>query len=98
MPSCKRLYVSAAILASCCFSKVAHGQELMFRSNAAHTGVFSAPGVPEFHKLKWKFVTRLVIVSSPIVSGGIGDSGDTAHQFYPLQPSEATVRRAHHTT
>ena len=41
----------------------------MFRSNAAHTGVFSAPGVPEFHKLKWKFRTKGVILSSPVVRG-----------------------------
>src|SRR5260221_3216950 len=84
MSAFSRLCALATILASCCFSNVAHGQELMFRSNAAHTGVFSASGAPEFHKLKWKFRTKGVILSSPVVSGGIVYNGNAAPNFYAL--------------
>ncbi len=91
MSAFSRLCALATILASCCFSNVAHGQELMFRSNAAHTGVFSASGAPEFHKLKWKFRTKGVILSSPVVSGGIVYIGSADHNFYALDLSTGSV-------
>ena len=91
MPAFSRLCALAAILASCSFSKVAHGQDVMFRSNATHTGVFSGPGVPEFHKLKWQFRSKGAILSSPVVSGGIVYIGSTDHNFYALDLSTGSV-------
>ena len=42
----------------------------MFRGNLAHTGVYDAPSVPKFQKLKWRFQTDARALSSPAISNG----------------------------
>jgi len=76
--------VLAAVLAACCSAKSAQAQDAMFRANTAHTGVFSGPGVPEFHKLTWKFHTMAPFLASPIVSGDTVYVGGGNHFFYAL--------------
>src|SRR5436309_14038881 len=56
----------------------------MFRGNLQHTGVYSAPGVPNFNRLKWKFHTQGRVVSSPVIARGILYVGSTDHNFYAL--------------
>ena len=41
----------------------------MFRGDLAHTGVYNAPGVPRFSRVKWKFQTGGQVISSPAVVG-----------------------------
>jgi len=64
----------------------------MFRSNPAHTGVFSAPGVAEFHKVKWQFHSNGPIYSSPIVSGDTVYVGSSDHNFYALDLATGNVK------
>ena len=75
------LLASAALFA---LAPPLRAQDALFRSNAAHTGVFSGPGVPEFRKLKWKFHTMAPFLASPIVSGDIVYVGGGNHLFYAL--------------
>jgi len=93
MPSCKRLCVFSAVLVAVCSVQSARAQvqESVFRSDAAHTGVFSAPGVSDFHKVKWQFHSKGAIVSSPVVSGGIVYVGSTDHNFYALDLATGKV-------
>ena len=84
MPAIRRVCVFAAVLAACWSAKSVQAQDATFRSNAAHTGVFSGPGVPEFHKLKWKFHTMAPFLTSPIVSGDTVYVGGGNHMFYAI--------------
>src|SRR5262249_32306094 len=59
-------------------------QDAFFRSNTTHTGVFGAPGVPEFHRLKWQFHSKAAILSSPTVSGDTVYVGSSDHKFYAI--------------
>lgn len=67
-------------------------QDATFRSNSAHSGVSSAPGVPEFHKLKWQFHTKAAIYSSPIISGDTVYIGSNDHNFYALDLVTGNVK------
>jgi eukaryotic-like serine/threonine-protein kinase len=67
-------------------------QDALFRSNAAHTGVFSAPGVPEFHKVKWQFHAKGAILSSPVVSGDSVYVGSGDHNFYALDLATGNLK------
>lgn len=69
-----------------------YAQDSMFRSNAAHTGVFSDSGVPEFHKVKWQFHSKGPIYSSPIVSGDTVYVGGSDHNFYALDLATGNVK------
>lgn len=91
MPSCNRLCVFTAVLSAICLTQSAHAQESVFRSDAAHTGVFNAPGVSEFHNVKWQFHSKGAILSSPVVSGGTVYVGSTDHNFYALDLATGKV-------
>ena len=56
----------------------------MFRGDAAHTAVYSAPGTTAFHKVKWQFQTKAQVVSSPAVAGGIVYFGSNDHRLYAV--------------
>src|SRR5882762_10133813 len=84
MPAFRRLCVLTAVVVAFCCPRIAQGQDSEFRSNAAHTGVFSGPGVPEFHKRKWNLHVKAPFVSSPVVSGGTVYIGSGNHLFYAL--------------
>ena len=55
-----------------------------FRGNAAHTGVYSAPGVPQFTRIKWQFHTKGQILSSPAVTAEVLYIGSSDHFLYAL--------------
>ncbi len=50
-----------------------------FRGDAAHTGLYNAPGATAFHKIKWQIHTGGQIFSSPAVSGGMVYFGSNDH-------------------
>ncbi|HWY41989.1 MAG TPA: PQQ-binding-like beta-propeller repeat protein [Candidatus Sulfotelmatobacter sp.] len=61
-----------------------YAQDALFHSNPARTGLFNAPGVPEFHKVKWQFRAKGPVLSSPVVSGDTVYVGSSDHNFYAL--------------
>ena len=83
------LMASAALFA---LAPSLHAQDALFRSNAAHTGVFPGPGVPEFHKVKWQFHAKGAILSSPIVSGDLVYVGSSDHNFYALDLATGNIK------
>jgi len=71
---------------------VVHAQDAHFHSNAARTGVFNAPGVPEFHKVKWQFRAKGPVLSSPVVSGDTVYVGSSDHNFYAIDLATGTLK------
>jgi len=59
-------------------------QDAMFRGNAGHTGVYSAPGTPKFTQVKWQFHTSGQVLSSPAVAGDKLYFGSGDHCLYAL--------------
>jgi hypothetical protein len=59
-------------------------QDAMFRGNPAHTGIYSAGGVPKFTGIKWQFHTKGQILSSPAVAGDNLYIGSSDHCLYAL--------------
>lgn len=55
-----------------------------FRVDAAHSGLYSAAGVPKLHGVKWKFKTMGPVVSSPVVSNGTVYVGSYDHNVYAI--------------
>jgi outer membrane protein assembly factor BamB len=64
----------------------------MFRGNPQHTGVYNAPGAPQFHQLKWKFKTGGHVYSSPAAVGGILYFGSTDHNLYAVDQETGTKK------
>ena len=58
------IWLLAGLLLPCC---AADKDSAMFRADLAHTGVYSAPGVPSLRGVKWKFHTGGQVISSPAV-------------------------------
>jgi eukaryotic-like serine/threonine-protein kinase len=56
----------------------------MFRGNPEHTGVYDALGVPQFHKVKWKFSTHGYFISSPVIAAGTAYVGSTDGNLYAV--------------
>jgi outer membrane protein assembly factor BamB len=56
----------------------------MFRGNPQHTGVYKAAGVPTFTKIKWKFHTRGMVISSPAIANGTVYVGSTDGNLYAV--------------
>jgi outer membrane protein assembly factor BamB len=56
----------------------------MFRGNPEHTGVYDALGVPQFHKVKWKFATHGYVVSSPVIDEDTAYVGSTDGYLYAV--------------
>ena len=77
-----RLSLLGAVLFSC-LPTIAQDSP-MFRGNLAHTGVYNAPGVPKFSKIKWKFQTGGQVISSPAVANGAAYIASTDGNLYAL--------------
>lgn len=87
-----RAFQFLAAIALLAAAPALHAQDATFRSNSAHSGVSSAPGVSEFHKLKWQFRTKAGIYSSPIVNGDTVFIGSNDHNFYALDLATGNVK------
>ena len=64
----------------------------MFRNDAQHSGVYSGPGVPQLHGVKWKFHTAGQVISSPTVVGDVVYVGSTDHHLYAIDRSSGTLK------
>jgi eukaryotic-like serine/threonine-protein kinase len=56
----------------------------MFRVNPEHTGVYDAAGVPQFHRVKWKFHTGGYVISSPAIDTRNAYVGSTDGNMYAV--------------
>lgn len=68
------------------------GDVTEFRGNPQHTGVYDAPGVPTFSKIKWKFHTNGQVISSPAVANGTVYIGSTDGNLYAVDLQSGTER------
>src|SRR5450432_3700663 len=64
----------------------------MFRSNPEHTGVYNAAGVPQFHKVKWKFHTSGMVISSPAMDATTAYVGSTDGNLYAVDLASGTQK------
>jgi outer membrane protein assembly factor BamB len=75
------------------FSTLVFGADSsMFRGDARHSGVYDAPGVPQFHNVKWKFKTNGRVLSSPAVIGDMVYVGSTDHNLYAVDRETGTQK------
>jgi eukaryotic-like serine/threonine-protein kinase len=63
-----------------------------FRANLEHTGVYSAPGVPKFSGVKWKFQTAGRVISSAAVENGLVYVGSTDKNFYAIDQQTGALK------
>jgi len=56
----------------------------MFRGNPRHTGVYDAPAIPAFARIKWQFHTAGRIFSSPAIANGMAYIGSTDRNLYAI--------------
>jgi outer membrane protein assembly factor BamB len=76
---------SSILITALLFSQFAISQDTAtFRGNPQHTGVYEAPGVPKFSRVKWKFQTHGRIFSSPAIANGMAYIGSTDHNLYAV--------------
>ena len=64
----------------------------LFRGDAQHTGLYPGAGVPEFHRVKWKFQTPGQVISSPAVVGDMVYVGSTDHNLYAVERETGTLK------
>ena len=56
----------------------------MFRGNLTHTGVYDAAGLAKVARIKWKFVTKGQVISSPAIANGLAYVGSTDGNLYAV--------------
>jgi len=56
----------------------------MFRNNLAHSGIYSAAGVPKLKGVKWTFHTHGEVVSSPAIVDGVVYVGSNDGKLYAV--------------
>jgi eukaryotic-like serine/threonine-protein kinase len=62
--------------------------DAMFRSDAAHAGVFASEGPRQFHRVKWTFPTGNRIVSSPAMQGDTVYFGSDDGNIYAVNATD----------
>jgi eukaryotic-like serine/threonine-protein kinase len=67
------------------FATFAFAQDTpMFRNDLAHSGVYSAAGVPKLKGIRWTFHTRGEVVSSPAIVDGVIYVGSNDGNLYAI--------------
>ena len=80
-------------VATCVFAQDAP----MFRNDLAHSGIYSAAGVPSLKGVKWTFKTRGEIVSSAAIVGGVVYVGSNDGNLYALDQQTGAKKWAFQT-
>ena len=79
----RRFFLNFALIFLCVTRAFAQDTP-MFRNDPAHSGVYSAAGVPKLKGVKWTFHTRGEVVSSPAVVDGVIYVGSNDGNLYAL--------------
>jgi eukaryotic-like serine/threonine-protein kinase len=79
------------IFLPCCLNSW-NQDAVMFRGNPQHTGVYAAPPISKSSKLKWKFHTGGLIVSSPAVANGLLYIGSADGNFYAIDSESGKLK------
>jgi outer membrane protein assembly factor BamB len=87
----RKLLLPVFLFALLSIPSVALGKGPTFRGNAAHTGVYEDPGVPQFHKVKWQFQTKGQILSSPALTSDTVYIGSSDHFLYAVNLSDGNA-------
>ncbi len=66
----------------------------MFRNDLAHSGVYTATGVPKLKGVKWTFHTRGEVVSSPAIVDGVIYVGSNDGNLYAIDQQTGAKRWA----
>jgi len=82
---CRTLVILA--LCGACFA-----DSVMFRGDAAHSGVYSSPAAPTLAIVKWKFKTGSKIVSSPAVVDSVAYIGSADRNLYAVNTADGSLR------
>jgi outer membrane protein assembly factor BamB len=69
----------------------------MFRNGPAHSGVYTAPGVPALKGVKWTFHTRGEVVSSPAIIDGVVYVGSNDGNLYAIDQQAGAKKWAFQT-
>ncbi len=64
----------------------------MFRGSPQHSGVYESAAVEKFSRVKWKFHTAGLVMSSPAVSGGVVFVGSTDGNLYAVDHESGTLK------
>src|ERR1051326_5248149 len=83
---------SLLLLSMLALCSLAPAQEAMFRGDAQHTGVYSAPGAPHYSGIRWQFHTNAQVLSSPAVAAGTLYVGSSDHFFYALDAATGALK------
>ena len=65
---------------------------VMFRGDAAHSGVYNSNTAPSLKTVLWKFRTGAKILSSPAVLDGSVYFGSADHNLYALNAADGSLR------
>ena len=83
----KHAILVVAILCTAVFA-----EDVMFRGNSQHTGVYSGTPVTSFTRVKWQFKTGGQVFSSPVISGNVLFVGSSDHFLYALDANTGTLK------
>ncbi len=70
----------------------AFGEDVSFRGDARHTGVYQGAGMPKFNGVKWTFKTKGAVLSSPAVTNGVVYFGSVDHNLYAVNAADGTLK------
>lgn len=89
----KRVPLLSTVLSTLLLSTLMFAQDAsMFRGDLAHTGVYSATGVPKLAGVRWKFHTDGAVISSPAVVNGVVYFGSTDSNLYAVDATSGTLK------
>ena len=66
--------------------------DVMFRGNPEHTGVYAGTALTQFTRIKWRYHTGGQVLSSPAISGDTLYVGSSDHNFYALDLAAGTLK------
>ena len=64
----------------------------VFRGNPQHTGIYDAPGIAQFSRVKWKFHTGGYVISSPAVANRTLYVGSSDGNLYAVALDSGTQK------
>jgi len=85
-------FVLGVVLAPVCSLSAFANDATMFRGDPQHSGIYDAPGVPQYSRVKWKFHTKAGVMSSPAVVNGVLYVGSNDHYLYAIDAESGSEK------